>query len=157
MKSERNDVQMSRWACSLTSLAVNIMKIKGNLSSFQPCIEWTTVGQPSVGKVWEKEGLSEVVLVTSQVTSKSQNKRKGGSNGLHYSQRPDWNMVLHWKMTLKNKKRNCSASIKLQWLWRTPSLFPQHKYFSSFQNAERVLKIELGFYASAESDGAIST
>ena len=34
---------------------------------------------------------------------------------------------------------------------------PQYKYFSSFQNAERVLKIKPGFCASAESEGANST
>lgn len=33
----------------------------------------------------------------------------------------------------------------------------QYKYSSSFQNAERVLKMKLGFCASTESEGAIST
>lgn len=34
---------------------------------------------------------------------------------------------------------------------------PQYKYFSSFQNTVRVLNIQLGLCASAESEGAIST
>lgn len=54
------------------------------------------------------------------------------------------------------KKRELSASMKLQWLRNTFPI-PQHKYFSSLQKAERALKTELGFRASAESEGARST
>lgn len=39
---------MSRWACSLTSLDLNILKIEGILSSRQPWTEWRTLGKKRV-------------------------------------------------------------------------------------------------------------
>lgn len=139
---------MSRWACSLTSLDLNILKIKGILSSLQPWTEWRTLG--------EKEGLCEVFLVTSQVSPKSQNKRKGGSNDLCYSQQPAWNTVLHWEMTLK-KRRNCFVLLILQRLWSSPCLFLSTNIVLAFRMQREFWKTEPCFCASTESDGAIST
>lgn len=138
MKSERNDVQMS-----MQPHKFSLKHHENQKEPFViPTLDWMNHSGITFNWLGEKEDLCEIFLVTSQVTSKSQNKRKGGSNSLHYSQAPDWNMVLHWKMTLKKKNKNCSASVKLQWLWRTASLFLSTNIFLAF-------RMQRGFWKSS--------
>lgn len=61
-------------------------------------------------------------------------------------------MVLYWKINLKKKKKEELFGICLLNSVTLKNTFPvpQYKCFSSFQNAEKVLKIKLSFWASTE-------